>query len=149
MPNAILVINGPNLNLLGTREPEIYGRTTLDDVKAATTAQAKARGLAADFRQSNDEGELVEWIQDARASAAGIIINAGAYTHTSVAILDALQACGKPVIEVHLSNIYKRESFRHHSYVSPAATGVICGLGAQGYVLAVDAMADLLTKVKT
>ena len=89
------------------------------------------------------------WIQDARTSAAGIIINAAAYTHTSVAILDALQACGKPVIEVHLSNIFKRESFRHHSYVSPAATGVICGLGAQGYVLAVDAMADLLTKVKT
>ncbi len=149
MTSAILVINGPNLNLLGTREPEIYGTTTLDDLKAVTTAQAKRHGLAADFRQSNDEGELVTWIQDARTSAAGIIINAAAYTHTSVAILDALQACGKPVIEVHLSNIFKRESFRHHSYVSPAATGVICGLGAQGYVLAVDAMADLLTKVKT
>lgn len=149
MSEAILVINGPNLNLLGTREPEIYGKTTLADLKAATTAQAERRGLSADFRQSNHEGELVEWIQEARSGAAGIIINAGAYTHTSVAILDALQACGKPVIEVHLSNIFKRESFRHHSYVSPAATGVICGLGAQGYVLAVDAMADLLTKVKT
>ena len=147
--SAILVINGPNLNLLGTREPEIYGTTTLDDVRVATVDQAKRHGLIADFRQSNDEGELVDWIQDARESAAGIIINAAAYTHTSVAILDALQACGKPVIEVHLSNIFKRESFRHHSYVSPAATGVICGLGAQGYVLAVDAMADLLTKVKT
>ncbi len=147
--SAILVINGPNLNLLGTREPEIYGTATLDDIRAATVAQAKRHGLTADFRQSNDEGELVDWIQDARTGAAGIIINAAAYTHTSVAILDALQACGKPVIEVHLSNIFKRESFRHHSYVSPAATGVICGLGAQGYVLAVDAMADLLTKVKT
>lgn len=154
MSDAILVINGPNLNLLGTREPAIYGTTTFADLKAATVAQAQRRGLAADFRQSNHEGELVDWIQEARApraqgGAAGIIINAGAYTHTSVAILDALQACGKPVIEVHLSNIFKRESFRHHSYVSPAATGMICGLGPQGYVLAVDAMADLLTKVKT
>ena len=149
MTAAILVINGPNLNLLGTREPEIYGKGTLDDLKSATAAQAQRRGLTTDFRQSNDEAELVEWIQDARTSAAGIIINAAAYTHTSVAILDALQACGKPVIEVHLSNIFKRESFRHHSYVSLAATGVICGFGAQGYVLAVDAMADLLTKVKT
>lgn len=149
MSDAILVINGPNLNLLGTREPAIYGTTTLDDLKTATVAQAARRGMAADFRQSNHEGELVDWIQEARIGAAGIIINAGAYTHTSVAILDALQACGKPVIEVHLSNIFKRESFRHHSYVSPAATGVICGLGAHGYVLAVDAMADLLTKVKT
>lgn len=149
MSEAILVLNGPNLNLLGTREPDIYGKTTLDDLRAATTAQAKRRGLTADFRQSNDEGELVDWIQDARDTAAGIIINAAAYTHTSVAILDALQACGKPVIEVHLSNIFKRESFRHHSYVSPVATGVICGFGPQGYILAVDAMADLLTKVKT
>jgi len=146
---AILVLNGPNLNLLGTREPDIYGKATLDDLRAATMAQAKRHGLTADFRQSNDEGELVDWIQDARNTAAGIIINAAAYTHTSVAILDALQACGKPVIEVHLSNIFKREAFRHHSYVSPAATGVICGFGPQGYVLAVDAMADLLTKVKT
>ncbi len=149
MSEAILVLNGPNLNLLGTREPDIYGKATLDDLRAATMAQAKRHGLTADFRQSNDEGELVDWIQDARNTAAGIIINAAAYTHTSVAILDALQACGKPVIEVHLSNIFKREAFRHHSYVSPAATGVICGFGPQGYVLAVDAMADLLTKVKT
>ena len=149
MSEAILVLNGPNLNLLGTREPDIYGKATLDDLRAATMAQAKRHGLTADFRQSNDEGELVDWIQDARNTAAGIIINAAAYTHTSVAILDALQACGKPVIEVHLSNIFKREAFRHHSYVSPDATGVICGFGPQGYVLAVDAMADLLTKVKT
>ena len=149
MSEAILILNGPNLNLLGTREPEIYGKGTLDDLKIATAVRAKRHGLTTDFRQSNDEGELVEWIQGARSNAAGVIINAAAYTHTSVAILDALQACGKPVIEVHLSNIYKRENVRHHSYVSPAATGVICGFGAQGYVLAVDAMADLLTKVKS
>ncbi len=106
------------------------------------------RGVEADFRQSNDEGELVSWIQGARTTAAGVVINAAAYTHTSVAILDALLSCGLPVIEVHLSNIYKREEFRHHSYVSRAATGVICGFGAQGYELAVDAMANLL-KAKT
>jgi 3-dehydroquinate dehydratase-2 len=145
---AILVLNGPNLNLLGAREPEIYGHATLDDVRVTTTARATHHGLTADFRQSNDEGELVTWIQEARANACGIIINAAAYTHTSVAILDALQACGKPVIEVHISNIFKREDFRHHSYVSKAATGVICGFGPQGYALAVDAMAEILTKVK-
>ena len=149
MHDAILILNGPNLNLLGTREPDIYGRASLDDIREAASARAKSHGLSADFRQSNDEGQLVSWIQDARESAGGIIINAAAYTHTSIAILDALQACGKPVIEVHLSNIYKRDEFRHHSYVSRAATGVICGFGAQGYALAVDAMAALLTKVKT
>jgi 3-dehydroquinate dehydratase-2 len=147
--DAIFVLNGPNLNLLGTREPEIYGTASLEDIRAATAARAALHGLTTDFRQSNHEGELVAWIQEARSKARGIIINAAAYTHTSVAILDALQACGKPVIEVHLSNIYKREGFRHHSYVSPAATGVICGFGPQGYALAVDAMAELLTKVKT
>jgi 3-dehydroquinate dehydratase-2 len=146
---AILVLNGPNLNLLGSREPDIYGKATLDDVRATTTARAAHYGLTADFRQSNDEGELVTWIQEARSNANGIIINAAAYTHTSVAILDALQAYGKPVIEVHISNVFKREDFRHHSYVSRVATGVICGFGPQGYALAVDAMAALLTKVKT
>jgi 3-dehydroquinate dehydratase-2 len=130
--------------MLGQREPEIYGRTTLEDIKGLASARAKSHGLEADFRQSNEEGELVSWIQAARTANAGIIINAAAYTHTSVAILDALLSCAVPVIEVHLSNIYKREEFRHHSYVSRAATGVICGFGAQGYELAVDALANLL-----
>ena len=149
MSRVILVLNGPNLNLLGQREPDIYGRTSLDDIKGLTAARAKNHGLEADFRQSNDEGELVSWIQGARTGAAGIVINAAAYTHTSVAILDALLACGVPVIEVHLSNIFKREEFRHHSFVSRAATGVICGFGGQGYELAVDAMAQLISKAKT
>jgi 3-dehydroquinate dehydratase-2 len=144
----ILILNGPNLNMLGTRQPEIYGHTSLDDIGVATKARATSHNLEADFRQSNDEGELVSAIQGARASAAGIIINAAGYTHTSVAILDALLGCGLPVIEVHLSNIFKREEFRHQSFVSRAATGVICGFGAQGYELAVDAMANLL-KAKT
>jgi 3-dehydroquinate dehydratase II len=145
---TVVVLNGPNLNLLGQREPEIYGRGSLDDLKTATVARAKTHGLSADFRQSNDEGELVTAIQEARGSAAGIIINAAAYTHTSVAILDALLASELPVIEVHLSNIYKREEFRHHSYVSRAATGVICGFGAHGYELAMDAMAQILESRK-
>ena len=146
---VILVLNGPNLNTLGQREPEIYGRTSLEDIRNLTAARAKTHGLEADFRQSNDEGELVSWIQGARTTAAGVVINAAAYTHTSVAILDALLSCGVPVIEVHLSNIFKREEFRHHSFVSRAATGVICGFGAQGYELAVDAMAQILNKAKT
>lgn len=149
MSRTIVVLNGPNLNLLGQREPEIYGRVSLEDIKAATLARAKSHGLETDFRQSNDEGELVTAIQGARNTAAGIIINAAAYTHTSVAILDALLASDLPVIEVHLSNIYKREEFRHHSYVSRAATGVICGFGAHGYELAVDAMANILVSRKT
>jgi 3-dehydroquinate dehydratase II len=147
--HTVLVLNGPNLNLLGQREPEIYGRGSLDDIRVATEGRARALGLTADFRQSNDEGELVSAIQAARTSAAGIIINAAAYTHTSVAILDALLASDLPVIEVHLSNIFRREEFRHHSYVSRAATGVICGFGAHGYVLAMDAMAKLLDARKT
>ncbi len=146
MSQLILVLNGPNLNLLGQREPDIYGHTSLDDIRSLTTARAENHSLKVDFRQSNDEGELLSWIQGARDSAVGIVINAAAYTHTSVAILDALLACGVPVIEVHLSNIFRREEFRHHSFVSRAATGVICGFGAQGYELAVDAMAQLLNK---
>jgi 3-dehydroquinate dehydratase II len=146
---TVVVLNGPNLNLLGQREPELYGRGSLDDLKEATLARAKVHGLTADFRQSNDEGALVTAIQEARASAAGIIINAAAYSHTSVAILDALLACGLPVIEVHLTNIHKREAFRHHSYVSRAASGVICGFGAHGYELAMDAMAKILDARKT
>ena len=138
-----LVLNGPNLNMLGQREPEIYGRDTLADIEKSCRKKAKELGLEIDFRQSNQEGELVSWIQEAAKGHAGILINAGAYTHTSVALLDALLAAGRPVIEVHLSNIFRREDFRHHSYISRAAQGVICGLGPQGYLLALDAMAKL------
>ena len=144
----VLVLNGPNLNLLGTREPAIYGSETLKDVEARCAARAKALGLAVDFRQTNTEGEMVGWIQQAHGQAAGIVINAGAYTHTSIAIHDALLACQLPVVEVHLSNIYKREPFRHHSYVSPAANGVICGFGAHGYELAIEAIASILNANK-
>lgn len=150
MPSApkILVVNGPNLNLLGEREPAVYGRTTLADIEKSCRRRAKTLGLAVDFRQSNDEGELVTWIQEARAGHAAIVINAGAYSHTSIAILDALQAFAGPIIEVHLSNIYRRETFRHHSHVSAAARGVICGLGPTGYLLALEALAELLETVK-
>ena len=144
MSRSILVINGPNLNQLGQREPHIYGRTTLDEIKTATTARGKSAGVDIDFRQSNSEAEIIGWIQGARGKSAGLIINGAGYTHTSVAIMDALLSVDQPVIEVHLSNLFKREEFRHHSYISQAATGMICGLGAQGYLLAVDAMAELL-----
>lgn len=144
MTKPVYVLNGPNLNMLGKREPAIYGRDTLADVRARTEARAKTSGLTVDFRQSNSEGELIGWVQDARDKAAGIIINAGGLTHTSIALLDALQAAELPVVEVHLSNIFRREPYRHHSYVSLAATGVICGLGAKGYELAVEAMANIL-----
>ena len=140
----IFVLNGPTLNLLGTREPEIYGTTTLDDIKKMAEARAKTHGLAIDFRQSAREGELVEWIIEARDKACGIVLNAGAYTHTSIALYDAIKAITVPVIEVHLSNPYAREPFRHHSYVSHVARGVICGLKAQGYEFAVDAIASLV-----
>ncbi len=146
MAKPIFVLNGPNLNMLGTREPAVYGSETLDDVKARCVSRAKALGLPVDFRQSNLEGELVGWIQEARGKAQGIIVNAGAYTHTSIAILDALQAAELPVVEVHLSNIFRRDEFRQHSFVSLAATGVICGLGAKGYELALEAMADLVKR---
>mgnify|MGYP001213389558 CR=1 FL=1 len=141
---TILILNGPNLNMLGVREPALYGRDTLGDIEAACADRAESLGLAVDFRQSNLEGELVTWIQEARSSHDGIILNAGAYSHTSIAILDALTAAELPVVEVHLSNIFRRESFRHHSYVSLVANGVICGLGAQGYLLALEAMARLI-----
>lgn len=146
MKKPILVLNGPNLNLLGQREPEIYGHRTLADVEAMTREAAKARGHDIDFRQSNREGELVDWVQWGRTNASALIVNAAGYTHTSVALLDALNAVEVPVIEVHLSNIFKRESFRNHSYVSLAATGVICGLGATGYVLAVEAISQILSE---
>jgi 3-dehydroquinate dehydratase-2 len=141
---TILVLNGPNLNLLGVREPQTYGSETLADIEEACLERAAALGLAVDFRQSNHEGQLVDWIQEGRETADGIILNAGAYTHTSVAVRDALAAADLPVIEVHLSNIYKRESFRHHSYISAVARGVICGFGGHGYVLALEAMARLV-----
>ena len=141
MAAKIFILNGPNLNLLGVRQPEIYGSETLADIEALCADRAAALGLEIDFRQSNIEGELVGWIQEARDGAAGIIINAAAYTHTSIAILDALKAVDVPVIEVHLSNVFAREDFRHHSYVSLAATGVICGLGSAGYLLALEALA--------
>jgi 3-dehydroquinate dehydratase-2 len=144
MPKPIFVLNGPNLNLLGMREPSVYGTETLEDVRRRTEARAQALGLAVDFRQSNFEGELVGWIQEARQAASGIILNAGAYSHTSIAILDALQAAELPVIEVHLSNIFRREDYRQHSYVSLAAKGLICGLGPKGYELALEAMSELL-----
>lgn len=141
---TVVVLNGPNLNMLGKREPQIYGRDTLADVEKACRARGKTLGLAVDFRQSNHEGELVGWIQEARGKAAGLVINAAALTHTSVALLDAIQAAEVPTIEVHLSNIYRRESFRHHSYISRAAVGVICGLGPQGYLMALDALAGMI-----
>lgn len=140
----ILVLNGPNLNLLGEREPAVYGRDRLADIEKACVKRAKAVGLAVDFRQSNHEGELVEWIQAARRTHAAIVINPAGYTHSSVALLDALIAFERPVIEVHLSNIFRREPFRQHSYVSRAALGVISGLGKQGYLAALDALAGIL-----
>lgn len=144
----IYILNGPNLNLLGEREPEIYGRTTLAQIGQMCAAQAKAHGLATVFRQTNREGDLVDWIQEARTHASAIMINPAGYGHTSVAILDALTACTCPIIEVHLSNLAKREAFRHHSWVSKAATGIVMGLGAQGYLRAIDAIADILKAKK-
>ncbi|HRK95025.1 MAG TPA: type II 3-dehydroquinate dehydratase [Rhodospirillales bacterium] len=141
MTTQILVLNGPNLNLLGRREPKIYGSQTLADIEADCRRRAEALGLGLDWRQSNAEGELVDWIQGAAGRYLAIVINAGAYTHTSVAILDALLAAELPIFEVHLSNIFRREEFRHHSYVSKAAQGVICGLGPLGYELAIEAAA--------
>ncbi len=140
----IMIVNGPNLNMLGVREPQIYGYETLADIEAMCEERAAALGVSVDFRQSNFEGELVTMIQSARGSAAGIIINPAGYTHTSVAILDALKLTDLPVIELHLSNPHTREDFRHRSFVSPAARGIICGFGAHGYVLAVEAMAQIL-----
>jgi 3-dehydroquinate dehydratase-2 len=143
MPRPIYILNGPNLNLLGEREPHIYGSASLQDLNASTSARAAAAGYATEFRQSNREGELVEWIHEARAKGSAVIINAAAYSHTSVAILDALKSVDLPVIEVHLSNVHRREAFRHHSYVSATADGIIVGLGPLGYDLAVDAAISL------
>jgi 3-dehydroquinate dehydratase-2 len=145
MPD-IHILNGPNLNLLGTREPEIYGRDSLADIEERARARAGHHGLGLVFRQSNHEGRLVDWIQEARTEAAALVLNAGGYTHTSVAILDALRALEIPAIELHLSNPAAREPFRHHSYVALGVTGVIAGFGAAGYELAVDAAARLAAR---
>jgi len=140
----VAVLNGPNINMLGLRQPDLYGRATLDDVEALCAESAEEVGLAIDFRQTNGEGELVTWVQECRGRAAGIVINPAGFTTTSVALLDALLATELPVIEVHITNIHRREAFRRDSYVSLAATGVICGLGVRGYAMALQAMADLL-----
>ncbi len=144
MGQRIDILNGPNLNLLGVREPEIYGHQTLADIEEQCRRWAAGQGLEITFRQSNHEGQIIDWIQEARAAAAGIVINPAGFTSTSIAILDALKMFGGPIVEVHLSNIHRREAYRHHSYVSLAATGVICGLGARGYVLALEAIAELI-----
>jgi 3-dehydroquinate dehydratase-2 len=141
---TILILNGPNLNMLGVREPAIYGTDTLADIEAACTERATELELDIDFRQSNHEGQLVDWIQEARTGADGLVINPAGLTHTSVPVHDALKLCDVPVIEVHLSNIHRREPWRHHSYISLAADGIIMGLGPQGYLLALDAMARIL-----
>ena len=140
----VAVLNGPNLNMLGLREPEIYGTATIDDVEALCAETADQLGLAIDFRQTNGEGELVSWVQECRGRASGIVINPGGYTSTSIAVLDALLAVALPVIEVHVTNLHRREAFRHHSYVSRAAVGVIQGLGIRGYGYALRAMAELI-----
>ena len=145
MSNTIYVLNGPNLNLLGTREPELYGSATLADVEKLCRTTAQRFGLAVEFRQSNHEGEIVDWIQQARAeNAAGLILNPAGYTTTSIAILDALYTLKAPVIEVHITNIHARESFRQHSYVSLAARAVVCGFGIEGYALAIAGLASLI-----
>ena len=143
-PKPIYILNGPNLNLLGLRQPEIYGHETLDDVATACVALARDLGLKVRFHQSNHEGALIDWVQEARDAGAGVIINPGAFTHTSVAILDALNAFDGPVLEVHISNVHKREAFRHHSYVSLRAEGVIAGFGTEGYLLALRRMRTLV-----
>jgi 3-dehydroquinate dehydratase-2 len=145
MTKSIAILNGPSLNLLGEREPDIYGTTTLADIEqmCRTTAEAHELELLF-FRQSNHEGQIIDWIQEARGKAAGLMINPAGFTSTSIAILDALKTFNGPIIEVHLSNIHQRESYRHHSYVSYAATGVIMGFGAQGYARAIDALATML-----
>lgn len=142
MSKKVLILNGPNLNQLGVREPEIYGSTTLADIEKSCTKYASDLGLTVDFRQSNHEGELIDWIQDARGKFDAIIFNPGAYSHTSIALRDALPVFDGTIIEVHISNIHARERFRHHSHVSAVADGVICGLGVMGYNLALTALTD-------
>jgi 3-dehydroquinate dehydratase-2 len=145
MARVIQILNGPNLNLLGTREPQIYGSTTLAEVESLCRARAEALGCEVDFRQSNHEGELVSWIQEARGSAQAIVINPAGYTNTSIAMLDALKMFDGPIVEVHITNIHRREEFRHRSFISLGATGTICGLGVQGYELAIYAAVRMLS----
>ena len=147
MTFIVLILNGPNLNMLGVREPTIYGSETLSDIEALCQREGKSLSMLVKCRQSNEEGELVTWIHQARDNIHGLLINGGAYTHTSVALLDALSAVEIPTIEVHMSNIHRREEFRHHSYISFAARGMICGLGSYGYVLGLRAMHHILTVV--
>ena len=145
MAKTVYVLNGPNLNLLGSREPEIYGRATLADVEKLCRATAQQHGLGMEFRQSNHEGEIIDWIQEARAeNAAGVVINAAGFTHTSIAILDALATLAAPVIEVHISNVHAREPFRRRSYVSQIARAVVCGFGIDGYALAITGLAAMI-----
>ena len=145
MPKTVYVLNGPNLNLLGTREPELYGSATIGDVEKLCRATAKRFGLTVEFRQSNHEGEIIDWIQEARAKkAGGLVINPAGFTTTSVAILDALLTVESPVIEIHITNIHKRESFRRHSYVSRVARAVVCGFGVEGYALAITGLAAMI-----
>jgi len=143
-PPLIVVLNGPNMNMLGLRQPHLYGSATLDDVELLCAETADRLGLAIDFRQTNGEGELISWVQECRGRAAGIVINPAGYTTTSIALMDALLASELPVIEVHVTNIHRREEFRQHSYVSKVAVGVIAGLGIRGYALALQAMADIV-----
>ncbi len=145
----IYVLNGPNLNLLGQREPAVYGHTTLPEIGRQISARAKAAGFSVEFRQTNSEAELIGWLQEARERACAVILNAAGLSHTSVAVLDAARALERPLIEVHLSNPYAREEYRRHSFVSEAATGIICGLGAQGYLYAVDYLTQLLKSRRT
>lgn len=140
----IAVLNGPNLNMLGMRQPEIYGHATLDDLEQVCIQAAEQLDVAIDFRQTNIEGELVSWIQECRGRARGIVINPAAYGHTSIALLDALLATGLPTVEVHISNIHRRDAFRHHTYTSQAAIGVICGFGVRGYAMALRALYDMI-----
>ena len=149
MAKTVYVLNGPNLNLLGTREPETYGHATLKDVEALCRDTARAHGLEIDFRQSNHEGSLIDWIHEAGAQAAvGIVLNAGGYTHGSIALRDAIAAVKTPVIEVHISNIFAREDFRHRSQIAPVAKGTLCGFGVQGYALALMGLAAMLGQRK-
>lgn len=145
MARTVFILNGPNLNLLGEREPEIYGRETLADIRAACESYAAERGLAVSFRQSNHEGDLVDWVHEARATGHALIINAGAYSHTSIALRDAVIAASLPVVEVHLSNLFKRDTFRQHSYLSDVSLGLICGFGSRGYILALEALGGVLS----
>lgn len=149
MTKPVLILNGPNLNLLGVRQPEVYGSQTLDDIGEMCRAHARRIDIDIDFRQSNHEGVLVDWIHEAHGTTSAIVINAGAYTHTSIALMDALNSVEVPAIELHLSNIHRREPYRHLSYIAKAAVGSICGFGAHGYILALEAAAEIAAESKS